>query len=129
METKTTNPSPEVATAVAALLAESAEAPKPWTRMRPVGSRVLVRPEMTEEKTDGGMFIPSTARKPLPQGTVVAAGSGRTLANGDVVPLAVAPGDRVVFRAKARESTVEIGSEKLVMVDEAEILGVLTEEH
>ena len=64
----------------------------------PLGDRVLVEIPPREEKTKSGIIIPdSTEREKPEEGVVVAVGDGRTLENGDVVPVSVKVGDRVVF--------------------------------
>ena len=92
--------------------------------MRPIGSRVLVRREEVEEKAWGGILLPETAqRKPL-RGRVVSMGPGRTLEDGTIVPVDLAVGDRVVF-GQHSGAEIEVEGEKLLMLHEAEIFGVL----
>ena len=66
-------------------------------KIRSVGDRVVVKPSAKEEVTRSGIVIPDTAKEKPQEGTIVAVGSGRLLANGDRVMLDVREGDRVLF--------------------------------
>lgn len=51
-------------------------------KIRPLGDRVVVKPDSREEKTRSGIIIPDTAKEKPQEGTVIAVGSGRLLDNG-----------------------------------------------
>uniref|UniRef100_K3Y4J8 10 kDa chaperonin n=1 Tax=Setaria italica TaxID=4555 RepID=K3Y4J8_SETIT len=53
-------------------------APK-YTSLKPLGDRVLVKLGAAEEKTVGGILLPSTAQTKPQGGEVVAVGAGRTI--------------------------------------------------
>jgi chaperonin GroES len=63
---------------------------------RPLHDRVVVRRIESEEKTDGGIIIPDTAKEKPQEGEVVAAGPGTRNEKGELVPLELKAGDRVV---------------------------------
>lgn len=50
-----------------------------YTSIKPLGDRVLVKIKTVEEKTDGGIFLPSTAQTKPQAGEVVAVGEGKTV--------------------------------------------------
>lgn len=64
---------------------------------RPLHDRVLVRRIDAEEKTAGGIIIPDTAKEKPQEGEVIAAGPGGRNEQGQLVPLDVKAGDRVLF--------------------------------
>ena len=64
---------------------------------RPLHDRVVVRRIDAEEKTAGGIIIPDTAKEKPQEGEIVAAGPGARNEQGQLVPLDVKPGDRVLF--------------------------------
>ncbi len=63
-------------------------------RIKPLGDRVVVKALEREEKTKSGIVLPDTAKEKPQEGEVVAVGEGRTLDNGQTVPVAVKPGER-----------------------------------
>ena len=63
---------------------------------RPLHDRVLVRRIDAEEKTAGGIIIPDTAKEKPQEGEIVAAGAGGRSEQGQLIPIGVKPGDRVV---------------------------------
>jgi len=93
--------------------------------IRPLHDRVIVR-RMEEERTSaGGIVIPdSAAEKPI-QGEIVAVGNGKILENGEVRPLDVKVGDRVLF-SKYGGTEIKIEGEELLVMREDDITGVIT---
>ena len=92
--------------------------------IRPLHDRVVIR-RMEEERTSsGGIVIPdSAAEKPI-QGMVIAVGKGKLLDNGDVRPLDVKVGDRVLF-GKYSGNEVKVSGEEVVVMREDDIMGVI----
>lgn len=91
---------------------------------RPLHDRVLVRRIEADEKTAGGIIIPDTAKEKPMEGEVVAVGPGARNERGEIAPLDVQPGDRVLF-GKWSGTEVKIGGEDLLIMKESDILGVL----
>ncbi|MDF0579823.1 co-chaperone GroES [Bradyrhizobium yuanmingense] len=90
---------------------------------RPLHDRVLVRRIDAEEKTAGGIIIPDTAREKPQQGEVIAVGPGGRNEQGQLVPLDVKVGDRVLF-GKWSGTEVKIDGEELLIMKESDLLGV-----
>ena len=65
--------------------------------IRPLHDRVLVRREEEETKTAGGIVLPGSAAEKPSRGEVIAAGNGKIQENGDVRPLDVKVGDKVIL--------------------------------
>ncbi len=92
--------------------------------IRPLHDRVVVR-RMEEERTSaGGIVIPDSATEKPIQGEVLAIGKGKILDSGDVRPLDVKIGDRVLF-GKYSGTEVKIEGEDLLVMREEDIMGVV----
>ena len=93
-------------------------------KFRPLHDRVVVRRIDEDERTLGGIIIPDTAKEKPQQGVVVAVGPGAADDKGQVQPLDVQPGDRVLF-GKWSGTEVKIDGEDVLIMKESDILGVL----
>lgn len=93
-------------------------------KIRPLHDRVVVKRVEEETKTAGGIVLPGSAAEKPSQGEVLAAGPGRVTENGEVRPLDVKVGDKVIFGQYAG-STVKIDGQELLIMAESEIFGVL----
>ena len=94
-------------------------------KIRPLYDRVVIRRKPEEETTAGGIVLPGSAKEKPNQGEVVAVGSGKVLENGQVRPIAVKVGDKVVFGQYAGSNTVEVDGEELIIMGENEIYAVV----
>ena len=94
-------------------------------KIRPLHDRVVVRREEEETKSAGGIVLPGSAAEKPSQGEVIAVGNGRILDNGEVRMLDVKAGDKVLF-GQYSGNTVKIDGEELLILNESEILGVLS---
>jgi chaperonin GroES len=94
-------------------------------KIRPLHDRVIVRREEEEAKTAGGILLPGSAQEKPNQGEVVAVGSGRILDNGDLRPVDVKVGDKVVFGKYAGQDTIEVDGEELIILSESDIKAVI----
>jgi chaperonin GroES len=90
----------------------------------PLGDRVAVRRVEEEAKTKGGIIIPDTVKEKPQEGEVVAVGPGAWDERGKRIPMAVKPGDRILF-GKWSGSEVKIDGEDLLIMKESDILGLL----
>ena len=93
-------------------------------QIRPLHDRVLIRRLDSEENPAGGIIIPNTAQEKPMEGEVIAAGGGARGENGQIEPLDVATGDRVLF-GKWAGTEVTIDGEELVIMKESDIMGVI----
>ena len=91
---------------------------------RPLRDRVLVRRVAAEEKTAGGIIIPDTAKEKPQEGEVVSVGPGTLDDKGELRPLDVKAGDRVLF-GKWSGTEVRLNNEELLIMKESDIMGVL----
>jgi chaperonin GroES len=93
-------------------------------KIRPLHDRVIVRRLEGEEKTKGGIIIPDTAKEKPLEGKVIAVGKGKILENGEVRPLDVKEGDRILF-GKYAGTEVKIEGDEHLILREEDILGVI----
>lgn len=92
--------------------------------IKPLADKVIILPDQQAETTEGGIIIPSVATDAPTTGTVVAVGPGKTNDKGQVIPMEVQYGDRVLFRARAG-SELTHGGKKYRLVSEVSIDAVL----
>ena len=94
--------------------------------IRPLYDRIVVkRVEETESKSAGGLIIPDSAKEKPQEGKVVAVGNGKKTEDGNVIPLDVKVGDKILF-GKYSGSDIKIGTEEYLIMREDEVLAVLT---
>jgi chaperonin GroES len=93
-------------------------------KFRPLQDRVVVRRIDVEEKTAGGIIIPDTAREKPMEAEVIAVGPGARSEQGQLVPLDVRRGDRILF-GKWSGTEVKIDGEELLIMKESDIMGII----
>lgn len=93
-------------------------------KIRPLHDRILVKRLDAEQKTKGGIIIPDSAKEKPIEATVIAVGNGRTNDKGEVRPLEVKAGDRVLF-GKYSGTEVKIDGEEHLIMREEDILGII----
>src|SRR6202022_3691978 len=90
--------------------------------LQPLDDRIVVRPREAEEKTASGLVIPDTAKKKPQQGGVLAGGPGRRSDNtGEIIPLDVAVGDKVVY-SKYGGTEITVEGEDLLILTSRDVL-------
>ena len=94
------------------------------TKVRPLHDRVIVRRLDEVEKSAGGIIIPDTAKEKPVEGEVLSVGKGKILENGDVRPLDVKAGDKVIF-SKYAGTEIKLDGKEFLMMREDDILGVI----
>lgn len=92
--------------------------------VRPLHDRILVKRTTEEEKTAGGLYIPDTAKEKPQKGEVVAAGKGRVLEDGKILPLEIKIGDKILF-SKYAGTELKLNGEEYLMMREEDVLGVI----
>ncbi len=91
-------------------------------KLQPLDDRIVVRPSESEETTASGLVIPDTAKEKPQQGEVLAVGPGRRTENtGELVPMSVAVGDKVVY-SKYGGTEITIDGEELLILSSRDVL-------
>ena len=93
-------------------------------KIRPLHDRVIVKRLEEERVSAGGIVIPDTAAEKPVQGKVVAVGKGTILEGGDVRPLDVKVGDKILF-GKYSGTEVKVDGEELVVMREEDVMAVI----
>jgi len=94
--------------------------------IRPLGDRIVVQALEAEEVTKGGIILPETAKEKPQEGKIVAVGRGKVGDNGQVQPLELKVGDRVLYgKYTGNEIKTKDGKEYLIMREE-DVLAVLS---
>ena len=93
-------------------------------KLRPLHDRVIVKRLEEERKTASGIVIPDTAAEKPDQGEVLAVGNGKVQDNGQVRPLEVKVGDRVLF-GKYSGQAVKVDGDELLVMREEDIMAVV----
>ena len=94
-------------------------------KLRPLGDRVLVRPEESEETLPSGLVLPDTAKEKPQEGVVLAIGPGQYW-EGKRIPLDLKEGDRVIF-SKFGGTEVKVDGEDCLIMQERDVLAVITD--
>ncbi|MDR2860589.1 MAG: co-chaperone GroES [Elusimicrobiota bacterium] len=92
--------------------------------IRPLGDRVLVKPEEAKEVKKGGIIIPDTAKEKPQEGEVIAVGKGKTSDDGKLIPLDIKKGDKVLF-GKYSGTEVKIDNIAYLIMSQDDILGII----
>ncbi|KKP88243.1 MAG: 10 kDa chaperonin [Berkelbacteria bacterium GW2011_GWA2_35_9] len=91
--------------------------------IQPLGDRVLVKPIKKEEKTKSGIVLPDNAQEKPQEGEVLAVGSGKII-DGELRPLEIKKGDRVLY-SKYGGDEINIDNEELKIISESDILAII----
>jgi len=93
-------------------------------KIRPLHDRVIVKRMEEERMSDGGIVIPDTAAEKPIQGEITAVGNGKILETGEVRPLDVKVGDKILF-GKYSGTEVKVAGEELLVLREEDIMAVI----
>jgi chaperonin GroES len=94
------------------------------TKIRPLHDRVIVKREEDERKSPGGIVIPDTATEKPMKGRVIAVGKGKILEGGDIRPLDVKVGDKVLF-GKYSGTEVKMDGDDVLVMREEDIMAII----
>jgi len=93
-------------------------------KIRPLYDRIVVKRIEQQEQMQGGLYIPDSAKEKPQEGEVVAVGKGKRLETGNLVPLDVQEGDRILF-GKYSGSDIKLDGDEFLIMREDEVLGIL----
>ncbi|MCB1112592.1 MAG: co-chaperone GroES [Chlamydiales bacterium] len=94
------------------------------SKLRPLGNRVLVRRLEAEEKTEGGIILPDSAKKKQEQAIVVAIGTGKKDKNGKTIEISVKVGD-IVLMDKYAGQEVKVDDEEFVIARADDLIAII----
>ncbi len=94
-------------------------------KIKPLSDNIVIEPIKEEEKTKGGILLPETADKDMPeQGVVVAVGPGKKTNSGKTLPMEVKPGQKVLF-TKYSPTEIKVGDKEYLIAKKEDILAVI----
>jgi len=94
-------------------------------QIRPLSDHILIEPVKEEERTKAGIFLPDTANKEKSEeGKVVATGPGKMTEDGKIIPMAVKPGDKVLF-TKYGPHDIKVNGKEYLIASESDILAII----
>ncbi len=93
--------------------------------LTPLHDRVLVERVEGDEKTAGGLIIPESAKEKPAEGMIIAVGEGARKDSGELIPMAVKKGDKILF-GKWSGTEVTVDGEELLMMKESDVLGIIS---
>lgn len=92
-------------------------------KIRPLQDKILVKREEALQKTAGGIIIPDTSKEKPSIGTVISVGPGARNEKGDLIPMVLKEGDKVLF---SKWGGTEIpGDDTMVILKESDVLGII----
>ncbi|XVN40911.1 MAG: co-chaperone GroES [Rickettsia endosymbiont of Argas persicus] len=91
---------------------------------KPLHDRIAIKPIEHEEKTKGGIIIPDTAKEKPMQGEVVAVGKGVRNEKGEVHPLELKVGDKVLY-GKWAGTEIKVDGKDLIVMKESDVFGII----
>lgn len=89
--------------------------------IRPLDDRIVVEPLEAEEKSEGGIVLPETAKEKPMRGNVIAVGEGKLLDNGQRAPISIKKGDQVLY-GKYSGTEITISGKEYLIIRESDVL-------
>ena len=93
-------------------------------KLQPLGDRIDVKRDESEEVTAGGIVLPDSAKDAPARGTVVSVGDGIMTSDGSKIALQLKPGDRIIFSSYAGEA-ISVDDDELLLMRESDVLAVI----
>jgi chaperonin GroES len=93
-------------------------------KIKPLSDRVVVKPAPPDEKMQGGIIIPDTAKEKPQKGEIVAVGPGKISDAGEKIPMSVKVGNTVLY-GKYSGTEVTIDNEEYLIVRESDVLAII----
>ena len=92
--------------------------------LKPLGDRVLVKPDPAEQKTASGLYIASNAQEKPQRGTVIAVGAGKLDDDGNRIPMDVKEGDIIIY-GKYGGNEIKIDGEDYLLMRADDIYAIV----
>ena len=94
------------------------------TELKPLGDRVVVESIEQAPTSAGGVILPDTAKEKPQEGVIIAVGPGRRTDKGDVIPMELKVGDKVIY-SKYSGSEIKIDGTEYLIVSEKDVLAIV----
>ena len=91
---------------------------------KPIRDRIIIRLLEAETATKSGIIIPDAAQEKPSQGEVLAVGTGRITEDGQLIPMEVKAGDRVLF-GKYAGTAVKVNGAEYHILKEDDVMAIV----
>ena len=92
--------------------------------LKPLDDRIVVKPNEAEERTASGLVIPDTAKEKPQEGTVLAIGPGKRGETGEIIPMDIKVGDRVMY-SKYGGTEIKVDGDELLILSSRDVLAIV----
>ena len=92
--------------------------------LKPLGDRIIAKALSAEEVTPGGIVLPESAQEKPLEGEIIAVGPGSQLDSGQLKPMDVKPGDKVIY-GKYAGTEVKVGAEEYIILRQDDVLAII----
>jgi len=92
--------------------------------LKPLGDRLVVESVEQAQTTTGGVILPDTAKEKPQEGMVLAVGPGRKTEKGEVIPIELKVGDRIIY-SKYSGSEIKIEGKEYLIISEKDVLAIV----
>lgn len=93
-------------------------------KLRPLGDRIIVKPEAAETQTQSGLYLTSSSQEKPQRGEVLAVGEGKLNQQGERIPVDVKVGDKVIY-SKFGGTEVKVDEEELLILRSEDIYAIV----
>jgi len=92
--------------------------------LKPTAERVVLEPVEPAKTTAGGIILPDTAQEKTQEGLIIAVGPGRKTDKGEVIPIDLKVGDKVIY-SKYSGSEIKLDGNEYLIISEKDVLAVV----
>ncbi len=92
--------------------------------LKPLGDRVFIKVNASQEQTAGGIILPDAAKEKPQVGEITAVGPGRIDDNGNRQAMDVSVGDKVLY-SKYAGTEIKLADEDYILLAEKDILATV----
>lgn len=100
------------------------EAKKTTRKLKPLNDKIIVQKASAEEKTEGGIYLPSSSQEKPVEGIVLAVGPGNANEKGERQALQIKEGDRVLY-SKYSGTEIKQDGKELLIISEKDVLAII----
>lgn len=94
--------------------------------LKPLGDRVIVKRDEAETTTASGLILASTSKEKPQSGVVLAVGEGKLDKDGNLIPMPVKEGDRVLY-GKYGGTEITVDGEEVLILRADDLFAVYTD--
>ena len=92
--------------------------------LKPLGDRVVIESVEQAQQSAGGVILPDTAKEKPQEGVIIAVGPGRKTDKGDLIPMDLKAGDKVIY-SKYSGSEIKLDGTEYLIISEKDVLAVV----